>query len=296
MKRLLITGASGNLGRPLSELAASTVETISIYHQHPGVGGGSAVQLDLRDDQAVNSLIGELKPTTIIHAAASERSADMVETNRSAAQNITRAAQNIGTRLITMSTDLVFDGTAPPYDESALPTPSTLYGQVKAENELFFLTYPNCLIVRTSIIYDLNPLNNQIAWLQRLLDAKEPIPLFVDEIRQPIWAWNLATILLELADTSTTGILNVAGPRPLSRREYGCALLRAMGHTPDSITQPVYASQVAPQRPRDCTMNLTKARTLLQAPLLEMERALVLAREKNRLSGPPNLNDDKAMI
>lgn len=296
MKRLLITGASGNLGKPLSALAAAAADTTSIYYHHPSVGGGSAIQLDLRDTQEVSSVISDLKPEVIIHAAASERSIDMVETNRLAALNISRAAQDIGSRLIALSTDLVFDGTAPPYDEEAPPTPLSPYGRVKAENEQHFVTYHNCLVVRTSLIYDLHPSNHQVRWLQAMLGRKEQIPLFVDEIRQPIWVWNLATILLELADSSMRGILNVAGPQSLNRWEYGCTLLSAMGHEPNSVAHPVYASQVAPQRPRDCTLNLTKARSILQAPLLDLEKALGLAKEKNQRSRPPNLNNYKTMI
>ncbi|MBN1427836.1 MAG: SDR family oxidoreductase [Anaerolineae bacterium] len=296
MKRLLVTGAGGNLGRPLSTLAASQFDTTSIYYHHSTVGGGNPVQLDLREAQAVTALINTIRPDVIIHAAASERSDDMVETNRVAAINISQSAQETGARLIAISTDLVFDGTAPPYDEEAHPTPLSPYGRVKAENEQRFLLYNNCLIVRTSIIYDLHPSNNQVKWLQGLIEKGQSIPLFVDEIRQPIWAWNLAAVLIELGNSPVTGVMNVAGPQSLSRWQYGCALLSAMGHQPELLAQPVYAAQIAPQRPRDCTLSLSKARSTLKTHLLDLNTALALAREKLRLSGPTNLNNNQSMI
>ncbi len=58
------------------------------------------------------------------------------------------------------------------------PTPVSPYGQVKAENEKLFVGTPNCLVVRTSLIYDLNPNNRQISWMLRKIKVGEPVPLF----------------------------------------------------------------------------------------------------------------------
>lgn len=288
MTRYLITGASGNLGRPLSRLAAALADTTSTYYHNPTIGGGNAIQIDLRDSAAVMSLVSDLKPSAIIHAAGSERSSDMTNTNSAGADNICRAAQRVGARLIALSTDLVFDGSTPPYSEEALPTPLSPYGCIKAENERLFTTHhDNCLVVRTSILYDLDPQNHQTQWLRQKIDSRQSIPLFVDEIRQPIWVWNLAEILLELVDVSAAGILNVAGPQSLSRWDYGRSLLRALGYDPDTVAQPVAAAQVAPGRPRDCTLILDRARSVIQTPLLDLEQALTLAKEKAIHQGQP---------
>jgi dTDP-4-dehydrorhamnose reductase len=283
MTHYLITGASGNLGRPLSSLAAALADTTSTYYHNPRIGGGRGVQIDLRDGAAVMTLVSDVKPTVILHAAGSERSQDMITTNNIGAVNICQAARRTHTRLIALSSDLVFDGKAPPYDEEAPPTPLSPYGLVKADNERLFTTqHDDCLIVRTSLIYDLDPLNHQVQWLQTQLDAHQLITLFTDEIRQPIWAWNLAEILLELAGSSLTGLLNVAGPHSLSRWEYGCALLRAMGYDPDIVAKPVAAAQVAPERPRNCTLNLSRARSILKSTILDLEQGLGMATRGNR--------------
>ena len=170
------------------------------------------------------------------------------------------------------------------------------YGRVKAENERLFQTYDKCLVVRTSLIYDLHPSNNQIRWLKEMIEKRQRIPLFVDEIRQPIWAWNLAAVLIELANSPVTGILNVAGPQRLSRWDYGCALLSTLGYIPDSVAQPAYSAQVAPQRPRDCTLNLAKAQSILQTPLFDIDKALALAGQQNHLLWPSDLNNNETMI
>jgi dTDP-4-dehydrorhamnose reductase len=292
VKRLLVTGASGNLGYPLSARASSLVETTSTYYHNQRVGGGHAVRLDLRDAQAVMALVERTKPDVIIHAAVSDRSSDMFRTNQLAAQTIGRAAESVNARLIALSTDLIFDGIHPPYDEEAPPSPIGPYGRVKAANEhLFTEAHHNCLVVRTSLIYDLAPDNNQVRWLKGIIETHQKVPLFVDEIRQPIWAWNLADILLELADSVTTGILNVAGPQRLSRWEFGCALLKALGYEPDQAVQPVLAAEIAPQRPRDCTLDLAKAQSILHTPLVSISKALAA-----NPSWPPHLDDYQAMI
>lgn len=278
MKRLLITGASGDLGRPLSTLAAQRWQTTGTYFSRARIGGGNAVRLDLRERSAVLTLVEDLRPDVIIHAAASDRSEDMVTTNLAASRHIAEAAQAIGCRLIALSTDMVFDGRNPPYREEDPPTPLSPYGKVKAANEQFFRARGgNCLIVRTSLIYDLAPENRQVRWMQETIASGQRVKLFVDEIRQPIWAWNLAEILLELAESDQKGLLNVAGPQAMSRWEYGCTLLRALGYSPHEVAIAVRAADVAPQRPRDLTLCLDKARAILKTPLLPLDEALQLA-------------------
>lgn len=275
MGRLLITGASGNLGRPLSALAASSWETTGTYLHNPEIGGGKPAQLDLRNREAALELVLATQPDVIIHAATSDRSTDMARTNQAAAQHITEAARMVGCRLIALSSDMIYDGSRSPYDEIDPPTPLTPYGHVKAENERYFLAaYDGCLVVRTSLIYDLTPDNQQIAWMLESLAADQTVRLFSDEVRQPIWAWNLAEALLELAARPVTGLLNVAGPIAVSRWELGCALLEALGYDPATVASPASVAEAAPSRPRVLTLRLDRALALLSAPLLPLDEAL----------------------
>lgn len=275
--KLLITGASGDLGRPLSVLAGQAWQTTSTYHSRPSIGGGTPARLNLRDRAATMTLVRDVQPDVIIHAAASDRSAEMAATNREAAQNIVAAARDVGARLLALSTDMVFDGTAAPYAEDAPPAPLSEYGRVKAENERLFLeTYPNSLVVRTSLIYDFSPDNRQAGWLVETVQAGKKVPLFVDEIRNPVWSWNLAEALLELAQGTASGILHVAGPEPISRWVLGAALLEELGLDPAQAAEPVRAADLAPHRPRDLTLHLERARGFLRTPLLP----LAVARER----------------
>ena len=276
--RLLITGASGDLGRPLSSLAARSWDTTGTFYRHPLVGGGQSVQLDLRDRQHTLSLIDELRPDTIIHAAVSDTSDEASTAIPVAARHISEGAHRVGAHLIALSTDMVFDGTEPPYTEASPCRPRTIYGQAKALSErILQYQHDNLLIVRTSLIYDLDPQNRQISWLLHKIKEGQAIMLFEDEIRQPIWAWNLASAVLELASLGCRGILHVAGPQPMNRWEYGSALLQALGYEPRAVAVRAQAADIAPNRPRNCTLCLSRAKSLLSTPLLTVHEALAQA-------------------
>jgi len=253
-RRVLITGASGTLGGPLSALAAGTGWDVyaGYFQQAQGIRAGLPVQLDLRDRARVREIVAGLQPDVIIHAAVTERSGPgYAEAIRLAAQSIAEAARSTGARLIALSTDLVFDGTLPLYDEDTPPRPTfgSAYGQAKADAErLIGLLDPAALIVRTSLIYDFDPANAQVAWMLRAVAQGQPVQLYTDQIRCPIWAENLAHVLLELAETDLSGLLHVVGPEPLSRYDLGCALLEAAGYDPATHATAAHAPAGQPRR------------------------------------------------
>jgi dTDP-4-dehydrorhamnose reductase len=278
MSRLLITGASGNIGRPLSRLASETCDLTGTYFTNPATGGGRAVRLDIRERDAVLALVRDVRPGVIIHAAISDRTEAMAETTRLAADYITEAASAVGAHLIAFSTDLVFDGTSPPYGEDDPPTPVSLYGRVKAQNEATFLTYPRSLVVRTSLVYDFDRENEQVGWMVNAIERGEPVTLFTDEYRSAIWVWNLAEALLEAAAHDVTGILHIAGPEAITRLRLGEALLRAVGYDPTEVVTPVRAAEVAPHRPRRPELRIDRAAQVLKTPLLSLDEAVQRAK------------------
>lgn len=275
--RLFITGASGTLGGPLSaQAAAAGWDVIAGYLSHPQrIRAGLPYRLDLRDAAQVRASVLALQPDVIIHTAVTERSGpDYAETIRLAARSVAGAARAATARLIALSTDLVFDGTLPVYDETALarPAPGNAYGRAKLDAERTILTlYPAALIVRTSLIYDFDPANAQLAWMLRAIAQGERVRLYTDQIRCPIWVWTLASALLELTDSSAAGLLHVVGPEPVSRYTLGCALLEAVGRDPAAHVIPAAAPSNVPRR---LVLSTNRARAILRAtPLLSLADA-----------------------
>lgn len=281
MTRLLITGASGNLGKPLSEAAAERWETAGTYFTNPNTGGGEEFQIDLQDRDDTLMLIEAINPDVIIHAATSDRSENLTRTIPEVTNNVVSAAEAIGCRLISLSTDVIFDGTRGPYREDAPPTPTSPYAAAKAESDRIIINSDvDYLIVRTSLIYDVDPRNRQLGWMLERIQEGLTLQLFTDELRQPIWVWNLVDVLLELVINPAAGILNAAGGTIHSRYEFGTALLHAAGVDTEGIVEPVRAADISPLRPQDCTLDLTKAKALLRTPLLGLHEALPEAVER----------------
>ncbi len=278
MSRLLITGGSGYLGGWLRQAAAAGWEVSATYFSRrpPPFGSVADVPLDLTKPAAVERLVAEARPAAIIHTACSNRDAASQAAILPAARHLARAARQHGTRLIHVSTDMVFDGEHAPYPDEAAPAPITDYGRAKAEAEAAVRDLcPTAAIVRPSLIWALEPCDRQTAWLLAGLDHAQRVTLFNDEMRCPVFLPDLAAALLELAARpDLTGSLNLAGPQALSRWDFGLRLLQALGRPrpPTLVPGAVAASGVV--RPRDLRLLSRRAQAALGARLRPVDEVL----------------------
>ncbi|XP_077559141.1 methionine adenosyltransferase 2 subunit beta-like isoform X2 [Haemaphysalis longicornis] len=140
MKTVLITGASGLLGRSLVK-AFQTASWKVIGLAHTRISG-DLLQVDLTDTDQTAKILRENKPDVVVHSAA-QRFPDKVEKdyesayaiNVTASKNLAALSEAEGAAFIFISTDYVFDGQNPPFSESAKPNPLNKYGVTKAEAE-----------------------------------------------------------------------------------------------------------------------------------------------------------------
>ncbi len=275
-RRVLITGGSGYLGRGLVSLAdqltAQTHEVCYTFYQHDPLKLASGRRLDLRDETAVTHLVAQFQPHVIIHTAGSNRSADMAAVVIQGAAHLVRAASQVGARLIHISTDSIFDGTEPLYDETAAPTPVNAYGRVKAAAEKIIAAYDNHVIVRTSLIYSLDEMDHGTQWMAAALRAGQPVTLFDNQLRNPVWVNTLSLACLELAVNDFTGIINVAGRQEMSRAEFALKMLDWWGVTErETIT---IGPSIGGQWPLDCRLDLTLGTAVLNTPFLGVDALL----------------------
>jgi dTDP-4-dehydrorhamnose reductase len=224
------------------------------------------VQLDLRNQAALRDLVGAIQPDVMILTAVTERSGDgFAEAIRLGGRHVAEVAAERGIRLISLSTDLVFDGSEPFYTEDSIPHPAAVnqvYGGAKLEAERETLAiYPAALIARTSLIYDFDRENPQVAWMLRSIARGEPVRLYADQERCPIWAFNLADALLELADIDVSGLLHVVGPELISRYDLGVALLTALEIDP---AQPVVAATAPESQVKRLHLSIERVLALLK--------------------------------
>ena len=159
--KVLVTGASGLLGRQVMAVLSSEAEAVSCHglcFSRPGPGLST---LDLTDLEATRKFVLDFKPSHVIHAAA-QRFPDKVEADTEAARRlnvessrtIAEACKEIGARMIYISTDYVFAGDHPPYFPDNKPRPLNKYGETKLEGEAAVLAVdPNFLVLRIPVLY-----------------------------------------------------------------------------------------------------------------------------------------------
>ena len=277
---MLVTGGSGYLGDWVVRLAASEWDVTATYATKPGRNENSHwSRLDVRDAEAVDNLVDEVRPQVLVHTAALNpgQGADFEGVNVAGTANIAASCARTGTRLIHVSTDIVFDGQRGGYREDDEPNPLNEYGRTKhLAEQAIAASGASAAIVRTSLIYGWRPTVARAAqWMIDAIGRGETINLWADEMRNPIWVESLASALVELAATDYTGFLHVAGEQPMSRYDFGVALLNFHGVGLDSVN--AIPSPTDTQRPLNCTMDTSLARELLNTRLPGVDEVLSTA-------------------
>jgi dTDP-4-dehydrorhamnose reductase len=219
--RLLVTGGrTGYLGR----------HVVAAADDHEVVAVGSA-DADVRDAEAVEALIAQHRPDTIVHTAYAQSDWRVTATG---AAHVAVAAARHGARLVLVSSDVVFSGADGLYAESAPPDPITAYGAAKAAAETVALAVcADVVVARTSLI--LGDGTSQHERLVHALAAGAEGALFDDEQRCPVHAADLAAALVELAGNDLQGVLHVGGAQAMSRLELGRLIARRDGLDADSL-------------------------------------------------------------
>lgn len=203
-KRVLITGATGQLG---SELKAMTSESESIFqHIYTGSADLDITQLDMVRDfvkkNAIAYIVNCAAYTMVDLCESNVEECDAV--NRLGAENLAKAASEFNCKLIHVSTDYVFDGTADkPYNENDAVNPLSVYGKAKVEGEKAVMAIaPNSIIIRTAWVYS-SYKTNFVKTMLRLMHEKEELRVVNDQQGTPTSAKDLAeaiTLILEYSE------------------------------------------------------------------------------------------------
>jgi len=196
-KRVLITGANGQVGWELQRTAPEGVEVIAL----------DSAALDIRDQAQVNKIFNELTPDVVINAAA-YTSVDKAEkepeiayaVNATGAGNLAKASYSQDARFIQISTDFVFDGKqSTPYLPDDLPNPLGVYGasKLKGEQLVSEYTHGEAIIIRTAWVYSSHG-ENFVKTMLRLMRERNALSVVVDQIGSPTWANGLAQTIWKM--------------------------------------------------------------------------------------------------
>jgi dTDP-4-dehydrorhamnose reductase len=140
------------------------------------------------------------------------------------------AAAAAGARLVHVSSDVVFSGAAPAYDETRPPDPVSPYGAAKAAAETAVKGIaPGAVVARTSLIVGDDGDSQHERLVHTLAAGATSGVLFTDNVRCPVHVTDLARALLELSAGGHSGICHVAGPDAVSRYELGVLIAQRDG-------------------------------------------------------------------
>jgi dTDP-4-dehydrorhamnose reductase len=243
--RIAVVGANGMLGRDLVEaLAASAREFVGL----------TRADLDVTDPTAAITVLAGFD--VIVNCTAWNRvdDAETLEAEASAVNadgpaNLAAAARATGARLIHISTDYVFDGTAAsPIQEDAPRAPVSAYGRTKARGEELALAgNPGATaIVRTAWLYGEHGPSFPKTML-RLAAERETVSVVTDQVGQPTWTRDLAARLIDLIDAGVpAGIYHGTNSGETSWYGFAREIFRLAGLDPERVLPTDSGSFVRP--------------------------------------------------
>jgi dTDP-4-dehydrorhamnose reductase len=228
MKKIIITGCNGQLGREMNRLYAGNTD-IELVNT-------DVDELDITSIDAVMKLAKEVNPYAIINCAA-YTAVDACETNQDIAfkvntigpRNLAIAARETGAKLLHVSTDYVFDGTKEtPYYESDPICPQSVYGSTKAEAEKMVQQMADrYFILRTAWLYGDG--KNFAKTMLRLAETNDTVKVVGDQYGTPTSAYELAKGIDSLLFTDNYGLFHATCEGSCNWAEFAAEIFRLAG-------------------------------------------------------------------
>lgn len=269
--RILITGASGLLGGRLCLLLGPNHSITGLTRGRPAPDGVAQVSTDLTDADAVGRILDGARPEVVIHCAAladaevCEREPERARRdNEIASRNLARASRRADARLIAVSTDLVLAGDRPFSPETVAAAPLMEYGRSKLRGEsAISAECPDAVILRVALVCGRGygaRLSGSEAIAARLRRG-ETVTLYEDEWRTPIDPESVANAIEAIvARPQARGLFHLGGLTRLTRVELGQRVASALNLDAGLIRQAAQSSHLGAPRPRDVSLDITRAR------------------------------------
>jgi dTDP-4-dehydrorhamnose reductase len=257
--RALITGGNGQLGVDLHRhLEASGDDVIAVGHS----------DLDVADRDAVLQCVGAVEPDVVYHLAA-WTNVDGCETdpqraylvNAMGSRFVAEGARLVAARVVSVSTDYVFDGSGPEglgssakqrgYTEWDATGPISHYGRSKlgGENETLTLLGPDAAVVRTGWVCGVNGANFVKTMLRLANDPGRAAVTVVDDQRGcPTFTTDLAATLRRIAVNRLGGLFHASNSGPITWCEFAKAIFTAGGFDPGRVVA-IPSADLLPVRP-----------------------------------------------
>lgn len=275
MSKIMILGAGGQLGREFVKLYPDSVK---VYHSISKLGRS----VDFADYATLSEIVSSEEPDVLINAAALAN-VDLCEKNHVLAYAVNgeapgilaRVCNDIGAKIVHVSTDYVFDGILGRYSEESIPNPINYYGLSKLIGDVQVLLYPNSLVVRTSGVFGYTK-NFPMFVLDTLKEGKQVKA--IHGYYSPIHAANLANAISELVVREEKGLINVAGER-ISRYDFALRIADAFSLQRSLVNKADDVASMMAKRPFDSSLDSTKALSLIKKDFSSIDSNIAAMKE-----------------
>lgn len=275
--KILVTGSNGQLGTELHNSLEQSLPGITTYVDK--------AELNLTDRSAVEAFLRKGEFTHIINCAAytavdlaEEQKLECAAVNTDAVANIARLADELGYKIIHISSDYVFDGRSyRPYNESDKVNPLSLYGTTKRKGEtVLFGLAPDSIVIRTGWMHSPHGSN----FVKSVMSTDRPdktLRVVCDRIGTPSYATDLANAIITILTHHqwVPGIVNYSNEGVASRYDVAMAILRIIGRK-DIKVVPVPTSEypTPAERPLYTVLDKSKFRATYGIDIPHWEESL----------------------
>ena len=271
--KIFVTGVNGQLGHDvMNEIHKRGMEGVGsdITQSYAGMADETAVcsmpyvQMDITDADAVDRILGGVRPEAVIHCAAytavdaaEENEALCRRVNADGPRNIAAVCRKLDIKMIYISTDYVFDGTGErpwePYDKQA---PVSVYGRTKYEGELAVQAQlEKYFIVRIAWVFGTNG-KNFVKTMLALSEKYDTLRVVNDQFGSPTYTFDLSKLLVDMILTEKYGIYHATNEGICSWYDFACAIFETAGIRMNVI--PVTTAEYGAKAARPANSRMSK--------------------------------------
>ncbi len=286
--RVAVTGANGLIGGEAVAQLAGRHEVLALGRGPCRLPPGPFTwrDADLGDGRSVEAALRDFGVQAVLHAGAAtdvdgcERDPELAwRVNVGGTEQAARACRALGARLVAVSTDYVFDGTAGPYSEDDVPNPRGAYARTKrCGEEAALLLVPDCAVARVAVVYSGRPGAKSTFATQVVekLSRGEPVKAFSDQLVSTTLAASGAARCLELLlETDYRGVLHASDATVVDRVELARRIAARFGLSGQIVPVSTADVKLPAPRPLRGGLRVDRAASLLvRARPLTLDEAL----------------------